>query len=328
MIKVARNILDLIGNTPLVKLHSFARKSSANVLAKMEGMNPGGSIKDRIALAMVLEAEAEGKLKPGDTIIEPTSGNTGIALALIAAAKSYKLILCMPENVNPEQRYLLTCYGATLHLTPVIEGMAGSLEAARKLKKENPHYFMPGQFDNPANPEIHRRTTAQEIIKDTGGKIDAFVAAVGTGGTLTGVGEALKDKIPSVRIIAVEPARSPVLSGGNPSSHGIPGIGPNFIPPLLNTKIIDEIIAVSDEDALDTMFKLAREEGILAGISSGANIFASLRVAALLGKGKVVVTVLPDRGERSLGRFIVEKAPPKAAARAADLKVGRKTGII
>lgn len=324
MLKAANNILDLVGNTPLVKLNRLVHKKSANVLVKMEGMNPGGSIKDRIALAMIRKAEAEKKLKPGDTIIEPTSGNTGIALALIAAAKSYKLILSMPENVNPEQRYLLTCYGATLHLTPAIEGMAGALEAARKLKEENPHYFMPGQFENPANPEIHRRTTAQEIIKDTGGKIDAFVAAVGTGGTITGVGEVLKDKIPSIRIIAVEPARSPVLSGGTPSSHGIPGIGPNFIPPLLNMKIIDEIISVSDEDALDTMFKLARLEGILAGISSGANVFASLKVAERFGKGKVVVTILPDRGERSLGWIVGEQTP----ARAADLKVERKTGII
>ncbi len=324
MLKAASSILNLIGNTPLVRLSRLTHKGHANLLVKMEGMNPGGSIKDRVALAMVKKAEEEGRLKPGDTIIEPTSGNTGIALALIATAKSCKLILCMPENVNPEQRNLLSSYGAVLHLTPVIEGMAGALEAARKLKEENPDYFMPGQFDNPANPEIHRLTTAREIIRDTGGKIDAFVAAVGTGGTITGVGEALKERIPSVKIIAVEPARSPVLSGGNPSSHGIPGIGPNFIPPLLNRKIIDEIIPVSDEDALDTMFKLAREEGILAGISSGANVFASLQVAERLGKGKIVVTVLPDRGERSLGWAAGEQAP----ARAADLKVGRKKGII
>lgn len=324
MPKAAANILDLIGNTPLVKLNRLTPKNRASVLVKMEGMNPGGSIKDRIALAIVRDAETEGNLKPGDTIIEPTSGNTGIALALIAAIKSYKLVLCMPENVNPDQRNLLTCYGATLHLTPAIEGMAGALEAARKLKEENPDYFMPGQFENPANPEIHRRTTAREIVRDTGGKVDAFVAAVGTGGTITGVGETLKDKIPSIKIIAVEPSRSPVLSGGNPSSHGIPGIGPNFIPPLLNTKIIDDIIAVSDEDALNTMFRLAREEGILAGISSGANVFASLKVAAMLGKGRVVVTILPDRGERSLGWAISEQT----TARAADLKIGRRTGII
>lgn len=316
--------MSLIGNTPLLRLNRIAPKSSAAILVKMESMNPGGSVKDRIALAMVQDAEASGKLKPGDTIVEPTSGNTGIALALVAAAKSYKLILTMPENVNPEQRYLLTCYGASLHLTPSIEGMAGALEAARKLVKENPRYFLPGQFDNPANPEVHRRTTAREILRDTGGKIDAFVAAVGTGGTLTGVGEVLKENIPSVKIVAVEPSRSPVLRGGSPSSHGIPGIGPNFIPPLLNTGIIDDIIDVSDEDATNTLFGLAREEGILAGISSGANVYASLKLAERLGKRKVVVTILPDRGERSLGWVIGEQG----AARPSDLKVERRTGII
>lgn len=324
MSKVSSSILDLIGNTPLIRLNRLAHRNQANVLVKVEGLNPGGSIKDRIALAIIRDAESAGKLKPGSTIIEPTSGNTGIALALIASVKSYKLVLCMPENVNPEQRNLLTCYGATLHLTPVIEGMAGALEAARKLKEENPEYFMPGQFENPSNPEIHRLTTAREIIRDTLGKVDAFVAAVGTGGTLTGVGETLKDRVSSIKIIAVEPSRSPVLSGGNPSSHGIPGIGPNFIPPLLNIKIIDDIIAVSDEDALNTMFRLAREEGILAGVSSGANVFAALQVAEQLGKGKVVVTILPDRGERSLGWAISEQT----TSRAADLKVGRRTGNI
>lgn len=310
MTKISADILNFIGNTPLVRLNRMVPKSSAIILVKLEGMNPSGSIKDRIALAMTQDAETRGILKAGDTIIEPTSGNTGLSLAMLGAAKSYKVILVMPENVSPEQRYMLGCYGANLHLTPAIEGMAGAVEAARELKEENPRYFMPGQFENPANPEIHRRTTAQEILKDTKGRIDAFVAAVGTGGMITGVGEILKTKIPSIRVLAVEPARSPVLSGGNPASHGIPGIGPNFIPPLLNRRIVDEIIAVQDEEAVNTMLKLAREEGIFAGISSGASVLAALKVAEQLGKGKVVVTILPDRGERHLTWLIAEQGRP------------------
>jgi len=286
----------------MVRINRLVGPESAEVVAKLESFNPAGSVKDRIALSMIEDAEARGLIKPGDTIIEPTSGNTGIGLAMVAAAKGYRLILTMPENMTDERKALLTLFGAELILTPASEGMSGAVRKAEELARLH-GYFMPQQFNNPANPEIHRRTTAREILEDTDGKLDAFVAGVGTGGTITGVGEVLKEKMPWVRIVAVEPARSPVLSGGKPGPHGIPGIGAGFIPAVLNLEVIDEIITVKDEDARETMLRLIREEGILAGISSGAAMWAALQVAKRLGPGKRVVVVLPDTGERYLSLF-------------------------
>ncbi len=299
---IAQDITKLIGRTPMVRINRLVGPESAEVVAKLESFNPAGSVKDRIALSMIEDAEARGLIKPGDTIIEPTSGNTGIGLAMVAAAKGYRLILTMPENMTDERKALLTLFGAELILTPASEGMSGAVRKAEELARLH-GYFMPQQFNNPANPEIHRRTTAREILEDTDGKLDAFVAGVGTGGTITGVGEVLKEKMPWVRIVAVEPARSPVLSGGKPGPHGIPGIGAGFIPAVLNLEIIDEIITVTDEDARETMLRLIREEGILAGISSGAAMWAALQVAKRLGPGKRVVVVLPDTGERYLSLF-------------------------
>ncbi len=293
-------VIELIGNTPLVAIRRLASPDSGLVLAKLESRNPGGSIKDRIALAMVEDAEARGKLAPGATIVEPTSGNTGIALAMIGAAKGYKVILTMPENSSRERVSLLSRYGARVKLTPAADGMAGAVAEAEALVAANPGYFMPQQFDNPANPEIHRRTTAPEILAATGGKIDAFVAGIGTGGTITGVGEVLKKEIPRVLIVGVEPARSPLLSKGRAGLHGIQGIGANFIPKVLNRDILDEILTVDDDDAYDTQGQLAQEEGLLVGPSAGANILAALKIARRLGKGKTVVTILPDTGERYL----------------------------
>ena len=264
----------------------------------MESFNPGGSIKDRICLSMIEAAEKAGKIHPGDTIVEPTSGNTGIGLALVAAVKGYKAILVMPESMSTERFGLLSSFGAEVILTPAIDGMKGSIIEAERLLKENPHYFMPDQFSNPANPDVHRKTTGPEIWDALNGEIAAFVAAVGTGGTITGVGELLKERNKSIKIIAVEPASSPVLSGGSPGPHKIQGIGAGFIPKVLNRGIIDEIIPVTDDEAFETAKLLAKEEGLMVGISSGANVFAAMKVAKRLGAGKNVVTVLPDTGER------------------------------
>jgi cysteine synthase A len=297
---IAESVLDLVGGTPMVRLRRMAAEGWAEVLAKMESLNPGGSVKDRIALSMIEDAERRGLIQPGDTIVEPTSGNTGIGLAMVAAAKGYHLIVTMPEHMSLARRELLARYGAEVILTPAVEGMTGAVSAAQELVRNNPHYFMPQQFENPANPEIHRCTTAQEILRATEGRLDAFVAGVGTGGTITGVGEVLKKALPAVRIVAVEPARSPVLQGGRAGAHRIQGIGASFVPAVLNREIIDEIIGVGDEEAYATAKRLAREEGLMVGISAGANVFAALKVAKRLGAGKRVVTILPDTGERYL----------------------------
>jgi len=298
--KVAQNILEVIGHTPLVRLAKLPSPGSATILAKLESSNPGGSVKDRIALAMVEEAEQRGVLKPGATMVEPTSGNTGIGLAMVAAVKGYRLILTMPEDMSLERRALLSRFGAEIILTPAIEGMSGAVYAAQALLEEHPEYFMPQQFVNPANPEVHRRTTALEILEATDGRLDALVIGVGTGGSITGIGEVLKEKIEGLQVVAVEPHRSPILSGGKARPHGIQGIGASFIPGVLNRAVIDEIITVRDEDAYATTKRLTREEGLLVGISAGANVFASLEVAQRLGAGKIVVTLLPDTGERYL----------------------------
>jgi len=300
MPRVVRNILELIGGTPLVELQRIRRRGSARILGKLESQNPGGSVKDRIAQAMIEEAERSGRLKPGDTIVEPTSGNTGIGLAIVAAVKGYRLILTMPEDMSAERRKLVSRLGAEVILTPAIEGMSGAVYAAESLVAQNPGYFMPQQFVNPANPDVHRRTTAQEILKATDGQIDVFVAGVGTGGTITGVGEVLKREVPGVRVIAVEPARSPVLQGGRARPHGIQGIGASFVPGVLNMQVIDEIIAVEDEDAYRMASRLGKEEGLLVGISAGANVCASVTIAERCESRKVVVTILPDTGERYL----------------------------
>jgi cysteine synthase A len=297
--EIADSVLDLVGNTPLVRLHQVVPEGSAEVLAKVDSLNPAGSVKDRIALSMIEEAEARGELKPGDTIVESTSGNTGIGLAMVAAVKGYRLILTMPEDMSVERRKLLTRFGADLVLTPAIEGMSGAVFQAQELVEKH-GYFAPQQFDNPANPEIHRRTTAQEIMKATGGQLDAFVVGVGTGGTITGVGEVLKQHNSGILVVAVEPARSAVLAGGKAGLTGIQGIGASFVPTVLNRDIYDELIAVTDEDAYAMTARLTKEEGLLVGISSGCNVVASLQVAAKLGQGKRVVTVLPDTGERYL----------------------------
>ncbi len=302
MIGITSDITELIGGTPLVQLKRLPEREWATVLGKLESFNPGGSVKDRIALAMIEDAEAKGLLKPGDTMVEPTSGNTGLGLAMVAAVRGYRLILTMPENMSLERRTLLSLYGAELVLTPAIEGMSGAVYAAEELVRQH-GYFMPQQFTNPANPEIHRRTTAREILEATNGRLDAFVAGVGTGGTLTGVGEVLKEERPDVLVVAVEPARSAVLSGQRPGLHRIQGIGAGFVPDVLNQEVIDEVIAVTDEDAYQTARRLACEEGILAGISAGAATYAALQVAKRLGSGKTVVTILPDTGERYLSLF-------------------------
>jgi cysteine synthase A len=294
------NVIDLIGNTPVVKLNRIPGPDCAEVWAKLEGCNPGGSVKDRIARSMIESAEKEGKLKAGGTIIEPTSGNTGIGLALISSVKGYSLILTMSEKMSLERKQMFEAYGAEVILTPGDKGMMGAVEEAELILKKNPDYFMPMQFENPANPEIHRRTTALEIIDSIGQDIDGFVAGVGTGGTITGTGEVLKSKNPGIRIYAVEPAASPVLSGGEPGPHRIAGIGAGFYPGVLNTEIYDEIITVSDDEAAEMTRRLAREEGILAGISSGAAAWAAIGVAGRLGKGKKVAVILPDRGDRYL----------------------------
>ncbi len=296
--RAAETVLELIGNTPMVRLRRMAEPRQAHILAKLESFNPGGSVKDRICLAMLEDAETRGLLRPGATIVEPTSGNTGIGLAMICAVKGHKVILTMPETMSAERMQILKSYGAEVVLTPAAEGMMGAVRRAEAIAKQTPGAFMPQQFMNPANPEVHRRTTAQEILRATEGELDAFVAGVGTGGTITGVGEVLKKKLPGVKVVAVEPKGSPVLSGGPPGPHMIQGIGAGFVPQVLNRAVIDEIIPVSDEQAHETARRLAREEGLFVGISSGAACWAALKVARDLGSGKTVVVVLPDTGER------------------------------
>ncbi len=293
-----KEITELIGRTPLVRLNRLSPPGSATIFGKVEFFNPGGSVKDRICLNMINEAERQGRLKPGGTIIEPTSGNTGIGLALVAAVRGYKLILVMPESMSMERASLLSSYGAQLVLTPAWEGMKGSIREAESLLAQNPSYYMPDQFSNPANPAMHKMTTAPEIWDAMDGKIDAFVAAVGTGGTITGCGEVFKERNPNVKVIAVEPSGSPVLSGGDPGPHKIQGIGAGFIPKVLNRKIIDRVLTVTDDQAYQTAKRLSKQEGLLVGISAGANVFAAQKVAEELGPGKNVVTILCDTGER------------------------------
>ncbi|WP_059174217.1 cysteine synthase A [Bacillus sp. FJAT-27445] len=299
MERVANSVADLVGNTPIVKLNRLVDENSAEVFLKLEYMNPGSSVKDRIALAMIEAAEEKGDLKEGDTIIEPTSGNTGIGLAMIAAAKGYKAILVMPETMSMERRNLLRAYGAELVLTPGPEGMGGAIRKAEELSKEN-GYFMPQQFNNEANPEVHRRTTGKEIVEQMGGQLDGFISGIGTGGTITGAGEVLRNAYPDIKIYAVEPTDSPVLSGGKPGPHKIQGIGAGFIPKILDTNMYDEIIQVENEQAFEYARRAAKEEGILGGISSGAAIYAALKVAKELGKGKKVLAIIPSNGERYL----------------------------
>ena len=299
--KIARDVTELVGNTPLVYLDRIAKDLPARLVGKLEFFNPAASVKDRIGVSMIEAAEREGKIT-GDTIIlEPTSGNTGIALAFVCAARGYKLALTMPESMSEERRRILRALGAELILTPASEGMTGAVEKARQMAKEDPRYFIPQQFENPANPEIHRQTTAEEIWRDTDGQADILVAGIGTGGTITGIAEVIKRRKPSFKAVAVEPAESPVLSGGQPGPHGIQGIGAGFVPKVLNTEIIDEIIKVETKDAKRAAREAARKEGLLVGISSGAALCAALQVAARKdNEGKLIVVVLPDTGERYL----------------------------
>ncbi|MBH8582847.1 cysteine synthase A [Thermoactinomyces vulgaris] len=305
-VSVAENILELVGRTPMVKLNRLVQPDWADVYVKLEKFNPGGSVKDRTALNLILDAEKRGVLKPGATIIEPTSGNTGIGLALVGAARNYETILVMPDNMSQERIKLLKGYGAKVVLTPGRERMPGAIKKAEELAKEIPNSFMPYQFQNEANPEVHRNTTGPEILEKMEGKIDAFVATAGTGGTITGTGEYLKSHLPDLFIAVVEPENSPVLAGGKPGPHQIPGTSPGFIPPVLNQSIYDEIFHVSDEDAIETTRKLASQEALLVGPSSGASVWTALQVAKRLGKGKKVVCMAPDTGERYLSANVFD----------------------
>ena len=305
MAKIANSITELIGETPVVKLNHVVDADSADVYLKLEYMNPGSSVKDRIALAMIEAAEQSGQLKAGDTIIEPTSGNTGIGLAWVAAAKGYKAILVMPDTMSLERRSLLRAYGAQLILTPGAEGMKGAIGKANELAEQH-GYFLPQQFENPANPEIHRNTTGKELVEQFPDGLDAFISGVGTGGTVTGAGEVLKEKFPEIKVYAVEPTDSPVLSGGKPGGHKIQGIGAGFVPEVINTEVYNEVIKVSNEDAFETSRRVGQEEGILGGISAGAAVHAALQVAKQLGKGKKVVAIIPDNGERYLSTALFQ----------------------
>lgn len=305
MVRVANSIDELIGQTPIVKLNRIVEEDMADVYLKLEFMNPGSSVKDRIALAMIDAAIEEGTLKEGDTIIEPTSGNTGIGLAMVAAAKGLKAILVMPDTMSLERRNLLRAYGADLILTPGAEGMGGAIRKAEAISKEK-GLFMPQQFNNKANPEIHRKTTGKEIVEQMGDQLDAFVSGIGTGGTITGAGEVLKEAYPNIKIVAVEPTDSPVLSGGKPGPHKIQGIGAGFVPSILDTEIYDQVITVKNEEAFEYARLAAKAEGILGGISSGAAIFAALKLAKELGKGKKVLAVIPSNGERYLSTALYQ----------------------
>lgn len=307
MAKIAKTLTELIGNTPLLELTKFSalKKLEATIVVKLESFNPAGCVKERIALAMIEDAEAKGILKSGTEIIEPTSGNTGVGLAMVAAIKGYKLTLTMPETMSMERRNLLKAFGAHLVLTPGAEGMKGAINKALELKANTPNSFMPQQFENAANPAIHKKTTGEEIWRDTDGKIDIFVAGVGTGGTISGVGEALRAHNPNIQLVAVEPAESPVLSGGNPGPHKIQGIGAGFVPPIYNSAIVDEVLTVSNDEAIRTARELTQQEGLLVGISSGAAVYgASILAKRPENKGKVIVTLLPDTGERYLSTVL------------------------
>lgn len=309
MKKIAKSLTELVGNTPLLELASFGKQFSLNakLIAKLEYFNPLGSVKDRVALAMIEDAEKKGLLRPGATIIEPTSGNTGIGLAFVSSVKGYKLILTMPETMSLERRSLLKALGATLVLTPGAKGMSGAISEAESLYAKEQNSIILSQFDNPSNPEIHKKTTAEEILRDTSGLVDIFVAAVGTGGTLSGTGERLKEVDSNIRVVAVEPAESPVLSGGLPGPHKIQGIGAGFVPKNYNPKVVDEIIRVKSEDAIRTSRDLAKTEGLLVGISSGAAVFAAKQLASLPeNKGKNIVVILPDTGERYLSSVLYD----------------------
>jgi cysteine synthase A len=299
--KIASNVTELIGNTPLVRLNRIAQGTKAQIVAKLEFYNPAHSVKDRIGAAMLDAAEKDGKIKPDTIVLEPTSGNTGIALAMVCAARGYKCVLTMPESMSKERRMLLRAYGAELILTPGSDGMAGAINKAEEMAASDNRYFIPQQFKNPANPEIHRKTTAEEIWRDTDGKVDILVAGVGTGGTVTGIGEVIKSRKPSFRVVAVEPDASPLLSGGKKGAHKIQGIGAGFIPQVLNTGIYDEILRVTDDDAIETARRMAKEEGLLVGISSGAATWAALQVANRAeNSGKLIVVIIPSFGERYL----------------------------
>ena len=299
--KVADNVTELIGNTPLVRLRRISKASGANVVAKLEFANPGGSVKDRIGPAMIEAAERDGKIGPDTVILEPTSGNTGIALALVCAARGYKCTIVMPETMSRERRMLLRAYGANLVLTAGSEGMPGAIRRAEEMAAADEHYFVPQQFENPANPEVHRRTTAEEIWRDTDGEVDMIVAGIGTGGTITGIGEVIKERKPEARCIGVEPDGSPLLSGGQKGPHALQGIGAGFVPKVLNTEIYDEIVRVTNDDAFESARRIAREEGLLVGISSGAAIWAAEQIARRAeSRGKLIVVIVPSNGERYL----------------------------